>query len=464
MVPRAVVFLIASASAVLLSGCDGNPLEPRTVPNSVHATVKVGTGTTAASNTQAVSSLTQIDVTWQDNATDETRFEIHRSTTGATGAFTLLATADANVVTSSDLGVAVGTTYCYRVRGVRVNGRNVINSLFSNTACATLVTPPPVDTQPPAVTPPAAPSNAQAYPYSTRISLGWQDNSSDETSFEVHRSTTGATGTFTLLKSLAANVGGTYDEGLASATQYCYKVRAVKAVDTSSYASAFSNTVCATTPAAPATAPPAPSDLDAWPHNSYIVYFQFTASTVKTDGFRLFRSTDNGATWTNYWTSTGGNYTSDPPMVIMFFDEGREPEQRVCYRVIAYNATGDSPPSNVDCTTPPATPTATAITRIDDQTVDFSWLDDSSVETGYWVKAVWDSCTSTGACNADNVGTGYTFDMLPANSTSFRCTNCPATIIDEETGKTMYFLGFEIFATTSDGGVSNTGWGRAPTP
>jgi hypothetical protein len=461
MVQRGVVFLIASASAVLLSSCDGgNPLELRTVPNSVHATVKVGTGTTAASNAQAVASSTEIDVTWQDNATDETRFEIHRSTTGATGTFTLLGTADANVVTYSDLGVAVGTTYCYKVRGVRVNGRNVIYSLFSNTVCATPVTPPPVDTQPPAVTPPAAPSNAQAYAYSTRISLGWQDNSNDETSFEVHRSTTGQAGTFTLLKSVAANVVAISDEGLASAAQYCYKVRAAKAVDTTSYPSAFSNIVCATTPSAPSEAPPAPSDLDAWPASSYEIDFKFTASTVKTDGFRLYRSTDNGATWTNYWTSTGGNYTSDPPMVIQYNDAGRQPEQRVCYRVISYNVTGDSPPSNVDCTTPPATPTPTAVTRIDDQTVDFSWLDDSSVEDGYHITAVWDSCTNIGACSADNVGTAYSF-TLPANSTSLTCTNCPATIIDEETGKTMYFLGFEIFAT-SDGGRSNSSGMREP--
>jgi len=453
MVQRAVVFLIASASAVLLSGCDGNPLEPRTIPNSVHATVKVGTGSTAALNTQAVASSTQIDVAWQDNATDETRFEIHRSTTGATGTFTLLGAVDANVVTYSDLAVAVGTTYCYKVRGVRVNGRNIIYSLFSNTACATINPPPP------AVTPPAAPSNAQAYAYSTRISLGWQDNSSDETSFEVHRSTTGDTGTFTVLKSVPANVVALSDTGLASAAQYCYKVRAVKVVDTSSYSSAFSNTICATTPAAPATAPPAPSDLDAWPASSYAIDFKFTASTVKTDGFRLYRSTDNGATWTLYWTATGGNYTSDPPMVIQFEDGNRQPEQRVCYRVISYNATGDSPPSNVDCTTPPAPPTVTAVTRVDDQTVDLSWLDNSSVEDRYYIKAVWNSCT-TGACSADNVGTASLFDV-PANSTSFRCTSCQATLIDEETGKTMYFLGFEIFAT-SDGGRSIADWGAAP--
>jgi hypothetical protein len=458
MAQRAVVFLIASASAVLLSSCDGtNPLEPRAVPHSVWASVKVGTSTTAASNTQAVASSTQIDVTWQDNAADETRFEIHRSATGATGSFTLLGTVDANVVTYSDVGPAVGTTYCYKVRGVRVNGRNVIYSLFSNAACATINPPPP---PPPAITPPAAPSNAQATAYSTSVSLGWQDNSTDETGFEVHRSTTGATGTFTLLKSLAANVGALTDQALASGTEYCYKVRAVKAVDTSSYASAFSNTVCATTPPAPALAPPAPSDLDAWPSSSYAINFRFTASTVKTDGFRLHRSTDNGANWTMYWTATGGSYTSAQPMVIEFSDGDRQPEQRVCYRVVSYNAAGDSPPSNVDCTTPPAAPTPTTVTRVDDQTVDFSWTDNSSVEDGYYITATWNSCTSSGACNADNVGTAYTF-TAPASSTSFRCVNCPATIIDEETGKTMYFLGFEIYVT-SDGGRSNSSWAPAP--
>jgi hypothetical protein len=169
---------------------------------------------------------------------------------------------------------------------------------------------------------------------------------------------------------------------------------------------------------------------------------------------------DNGETWTNYWTATGGSYASDPPIVIQFSDGGRQAEQRVCYRVVSYNAAGDSPPSNVDCTTPPATPTPTAVTRIDDQAVDFSWLDNSSVEDGYYITAVWNSCTSSGACSADNVGTAYTFSA-PANATSFRCPNCPATIINEDTGQTMYFLGFEIWVT-SDGGRSNSNWAAAP--
>ncbi|HJP59328.1 MAG TPA: hypothetical protein VJ865_05000 [Gemmatimonadaceae bacterium] len=453
MVPRAML-LIASASAVLFYGCDGrNPLEPRTVPNSVSASVKIGSGTSAALNTTATaSSTTQIDVAWQDNATDESRFEIHRSTTGPTGTFTLLASTGSNVVAYSDQGLALGQ-YCYKVRGVRVNGRNEIYSLFSNTACATLS--PPTPPPPP---PPAAPSNAQAYAYSTRISLGWQDNSSDETSFEVHRSTTGDAGTFTLLKSVPANVVALSDTGLASAAQYCYKVRAVKMVDTSSYPSAFSNTVCATTPAAPATAPPAPTDLNASPMNSEGVFFEFTASTVKTDGFRWFRSTDNGATWTNFWTATGGNYTSDPPMVIRGTDDNRQPEQRVCYRVIAYNAVGDSPPSNIDCTTPPAYPTITGLTRIDDQTLDITWLDNSSVEDDYVISMDWNSCTSA-ACSADNVSGTNTF-VVPANSTSFRCTNCPATMLDEGSGKTMYLIGVSIRAR-SDGGESYADWRSA---
>lgn len=449
MLQRAVVSLVALTLTVLASSCDGGgPSEPRLTPNGT-ATVRVGTGTMAALNTQAVASPTRVDVSWQDNATDEARFEIHRSITGPAGTFTLLGTADANVVAYSDQGLTPGT-YCYKVRGVRVNGRNVIYSLFSSIACATI--------DPPAAPPPAAPTNAQAYAYSTRISVGWQDNATDETGFEVHRSTTGETGAFALVRSVAANVVAISDTGLASATQYCYKVRAVRTDDTDSSSSAFSNAICATTPPAPGEVPPAPSDLDAWPSSSFSIDFKFTASTVKTDGFRLYRSTDNGATWMNYWTATGGVYTSNPPMVIQFSDENRQPEQRVCYRVISYNATGDSPPSNVDCSTPPAPPTATGLTRIDDQTVDLNWLDNSSVEDSYVIQVAWNSCT-TAACNADNVAAASTF-IVPANSTSFRCTSCPATIIDEETGKTMYLLGFEIYAT-SNGGRSNSAWGAA---
>lgn len=92
----------------------------------------------------------------------------------------------------------------------------------------------------------AAPSNASAVASgTTEITLSWHDNSSNETAFEVHRSTTGQAGPFTLRATLGANVASYHDTGLPTATQYCYQVRAVRVRGTAT-TSAFSNSACAT--------------------------------------------------------------------------------------------------------------------------------------------------------------------------------------------------------------------------
>ena len=61
-------------------------------------------------------------------------------------------------------------------------------------------------------------------------------------------------------------------------------------------------------------------------------------------------------------------------------------EQQLCYRVIASNANGDSPPSNTDCTAPPAAPSGLTATVVDSKTVDLAWIDNSTVEDGYEVR------------------------------------------------------------------------------
>src|SRR5437764_13515571 len=58
------------------------------------------------------------------------------------------------------------------------------------------------------------PSALSAFALPGAITLGWQDNSPNETGFEVHRSTTGPGGTFTPLASTVANVTSYSDTGL----------------------------------------------------------------------------------------------------------------------------------------------------------------------------------------------------------------------------------------------------------
>jgi len=92
------------------------------------------------------------------------------------------------------------------------------------------------------VDPPAAPTSLSASAVSSsEINLSWTDNSTDETDFEIRRSTDGTT--FSLLTSVPANTTSHQDSNLTAATTYWYQVAALN----SNGSSAASNTASATT-------------------------------------------------------------------------------------------------------------------------------------------------------------------------------------------------------------------------
>ena len=116
----------------------------------------------------------------------------------------------------------------------------------------------PVDPGTPVFGTAESPSGTDATAMSTsRINVLWQDNSSSETGFEVHRSTAGANGAFVLRTSTGAGATVYADAALTAATQYCYKVRAFRAMGGKTSYSQFSATACATT----ATPPPQPGSI-----------------------------------------------------------------------------------------------------------------------------------------------------------------------------------------------------------
>ncbi|MBK9570789.1 MAG: fibronectin type III domain-containing protein [Chitinophagaceae bacterium] len=85
-------------------------------------------------------SSTVLQLNWTDNSTDETGFQIERSTTGAGGPFSLFTTVGANIVTYNNTGLSPSTNYCYRVRAI--NGG--LSSSYSNTGCGTTMSSGPV--------------------------------------------------------------------------------------------------------------------------------------------------------------------------------------------------------------------------------------------------------------------------------------------------------------------------------
>jgi hypothetical protein len=268
-----------------------------------------------------------------------------------------------------------------------------------------------------------APSGTNALAVSeSRIDVTWQDNSTNETGFEVYRSTTGPSSAFALLASMSPDAISYSDVGLSHSTQYCYKIRAFRTTGRKTSYSPFSAIGCATTPAPPTPPgpPSAPSNVDAVALAPIQVWW--SDNSTNEDGFRIERSTDGGVSWATAGTAPYSIFT----------DEGRSVEQQVCYRVFAFNAFGDSPPSNTDCTVLPAGPSDLAM--IGD---DLTWTDNSSVESGYelWYMDV-------------NGGPAYEglADTFPANTTSIPGLGpCPLS----------WCWGWVVMAVTSDGGRSD---------
>jgi FtsP/CotA-like multicopper oxidase with cupredoxin domain len=93
-----------------------NPPDPPAAPSGLSATALSGSA---------------ITLTWQDNASDETGFNIERSDDGIN--FAPLATVGANVSTFNDAGLQPVTTYWYRVNSENTGGL----STWSGTASAT---------------------------------------------------------------------------------------------------------------------------------------------------------------------------------------------------------------------------------------------------------------------------------------------------------------------------------------
>ena len=264
--------------------------------------------------------------------------------------------------------------------------------------------------------PPTAPSNVTAIaPSSGQVDVGWQDNSTDETRFEISMTYTDAGVTYTNPFTVPADTTAYRVEPLLPAKEYCYRLRAIRTVTSASGIidtdySAYSNTACVLTPLGP---PPPASGAMAVPSGSTSVTVSWTGLRRVGDAFRIDRSSDGVA-----WQVAG--MVSSVESAHSFEDEPLASDRSVCYRVVAYNSTAASEPSNTTCTTPPAAPTAATVRQMEPGVFDLTWRDNSSVEDGYEVRVLYTQCAN------DGWGSWYCFDyeetlaVLSAGSTRYR--------------------------------------------
>lgn len=216
--------------------------------------------------TVTATSSSQINLTWTDNAGNESGFYIERAI--GSGTFSQIASVSANTTSYSNTGLTASTNYIYRVRAYNTGG----NSGYSNTANAT--TPSGTsncagncpagytlflcgqcwvdqaqatsggctETCSGGTGVPGAPANLSASAVnSTQINLSWTDNASNENGFYVERSTSG--GNFIQIATVASNITSYNNTGLTASTNYNFRVRAYNGTGTSLY----SNTASATT-------------------------------------------------------------------------------------------------------------------------------------------------------------------------------------------------------------------------
>ena len=242
--------LIKSVNATLSSGSeivDTMVIEfKRVKENPTVAGIEITSGfgpepvlpATPTNLTSTSPSSTQINLTWTDVATNEQRYFVERAL--GSGDFAVIARLAAGATSYNDTGLSGNSTYRYRIRA----GNSLGYSQYSNISTATTQAPPP------AVTIPNAPTNLVATVISqTQINLSWTDNATNEVNYIVERSTNG--GAFATIVTLGANVSTYNDVAAAASTVYSYRVRATN----SAGSSGNSNTVNATTPAPPTSAP-----------------------------------------------------------------------------------------------------------------------------------------------------------------------------------------------------------------
>lgn len=197
-------------------------------PSNVANVTTPGAPPAAPTNLTAAAPVsTRVDLTWTDNANNESGFAVERSTDGG-ATWTEITRTGANATTFSDTTVQPKMTYDYRVYAFNGGGP----SGYSNVA--TVVTPGEI---------PQAPSELRVRKVTRNsVELQWRDNANNEQGFYVERSVDGAV-TWTRIATLGRNSKKYTDKGLTSNTTYWYRVQAYNADGVSEY----SETVSATT-------------------------------------------------------------------------------------------------------------------------------------------------------------------------------------------------------------------------
>jgi hypothetical protein len=405
-----------TAASIYLAGGAANlsGIEILSVRKYEHTTPATPTLLTA----QALSTK-KIQLTWQDNAYNETHYSVERYQLPDTTFTTLVSTLPAGTTQFSDTTAVANASYCYRVRALGyVSGSQPVLSAVSQKACTTT---------PATLTPPAAPSNLVVETKNNGSSrsdlLKWTDNATNETGFMIDRITYESSGLrrYTVSSPVDANTTS-YTFYSYPAFINAYKVKA----SNDAGSSAYSNLVI--TQENLNTLPPAPAvELEATALSSSQIKLTWKDLTPNGNDLteeHLFMQEDSIEVSRS--TGTNGGYQLVavlPANTTSFINSGLTASTTYCYWVrtkrgdkYAYSDTPTSCATTPAGTTIPAVPTNLAIqgeytpaNGISYENV--SWIDNATNETGFILEI------TSWTANTPKV---TRIDTIPANTTTYR--------------------------------------------
>jgi len=316
-----------------------------------------------------------VNLSWTDNADNETSYKIQRRVSG--GSFGTPVVLTAGETTFADSGHTAGLLYIYQVWASNGGG----DSAFAEVRVT--------------AGPPTAPITLTATVSSaTNITLTWLDSSNNESGFEVERKLFTDAG-YTRVAQPGINVL-TATNSASSGSTYIYRVRAINNAGASPYGNEF--TITAGIPAVPASllgSVPAAGEVDlAWGDASN-----------NENGFKIERRVSGGSVWTLV-NNTAQNATT-------YRDAALDPNLTYIYNVTAFNGAGNSTTfatyrikAGV-----PEIPTGLTVVATSSTNVTVTWTDNCTAETLFKLDRR----------NPD--GTIVRLADLPAGTTTFADTN-----------------------------------------
>jgi titin len=299
--------------------------------------------------------LSTLQLNWSD-VSGESGYKVLRSTDGVN--FTKVADLDANATSFVDSGLNSSTTYTYKIAAWNAGGETL-----SGTSQGTTMTP---------VVAPSAPASVVfSNISSSSLSVSWSDVASNETGYRVYRSTDGIN--YSKVADLNANSSSFADSGLSSGTTYYYKIAAWNSAGETTASSSQKTAM---------TAPAAPASITISNVSTMGLTITWNDVASNESGYRVYRSTD-GSSYTKV-AELAANSSS-------FSDSGLSAETTYFYKIAAWNSAGEAITSSVAQSTQKAAPVAPivpgslAISSATISSLQISWSDSSSNESGFRV-------------------------------------------------------------------------------